>query len=180
MMIWASPDPSVKASEDPSEFHLEIINLDISIDGDSGKLIQANQAHLFAMYIKNAANSNLTVHDFETWRKFYCTIALRPEDLGMRFGPGINHPISLAIRMRYRSNWVVPTGTIELGQNIGGNGRGDVIWGSRRPQLHVLSQYDRYELTLSMAGGSRRKLLALAPPTAAGVPAPQGDLSGVF
>jgi len=191
MLIYIKPDPSQMGIEDPSEFHLEIESMDISIDGDSGKLLQATQAELFAMYVRNAGNRNSIMPDFDEWRKYYCTVAVRPQDLGVRQGPGINHPVTLSVTVKYNSWWNIPhkmqfqaVNQVGFRDTAGENrnlwSRNDAyIQGkaglgansiARAPIIHIASEYDLYELTLSMAGGSRRKLLALAPPSASGVP----------
>lgn len=191
MYIYVKPDPSKQGLEDPSEFHCEIIQLDISVDGDSGKLLRANTAQLFAMYVRNAANRNMIMPSYADWRKRYCCAAIKPEDLGLRHGPGVNHPVTFNVNIDYRSWWNHP----QLGQGIAPDqpgfrdgasenrnlwsrndnyiiGNGGAAGGlTRTPQVFIISEYKRYELTINSAGGSRRKLLALAPPSVAGVPA---------
>jgi len=193
MFIYVKPDPSRMGMEDPSEFHCEITEIDISIDGDSGKLLRMNTAQLFAMYVRNAANRNLTMPRYEEWRKRYCTVALKPEDLGLRHGPGVNHPVTLNVNVRYRSWWNLPfvhhlraPGNADGLDDLPGNNNN--VWqrtdvrhialnapaapgNNRDPQIFIVSEYRRYELTINSAGGSRRKLLALAPPSVSGVPA---------
>lgn len=203
LMIYLAPDNSVKGFEDPTEFHCEIQSLDISVDGDAGKLIQASSGELFAMYVRNAANKNFMKHNYEDWRKRYCTVAIRPSDLGLRQGPGINHPITLNIRVTFRSWWNIPHMKLVAPGNEGEHfygGESKNLWsrndeetalfkadvgGLPRPSLkkdvfmYVISQYERYELTLTANGGGNRKLLSLAPPSSVAVPGFSSGLAGL-
>ncbi len=91
------------------------------------------------------------VYDYLEWRKKYCTVVLAPADLGVRVPPGVNHGVTLDVRVRARSWWSVPR--VGLGKPA------DAARDDTRPyELQVLMVYDKYQLTLTNRGNAQLKL----------------------
>lgn len=188
LFIYIVPEQSNSIINDPSEFALEIEALDISADGDSGKLLSATTMELYSMYVRNALGREMIRQDYQQWRQHHCVICLRPEDLGLRFSPGIRQPITLNLRFTYKSHWNRPDMTA-LKPGSEEQNRADQqenLWGeSRSPVINVLCEYRKYRLTLTESGGSRRELLSLPKADLQALPqaVPSqavGGLDGVF
>ena len=137
----------------PCDHNLEIVSMDVTLDGDSGKMLNASSADLYTMWLRNAGNSKLNRSRFEDWRRYHCVAALKPEDLGMKFGPGINHPITANFRMKVRSHHVTPTYSYAEDQ------ASQVITDNVAAyDVFVVCIYDKYGLELRLNGSSSYSL----------------------
>jgi len=196
LFIYITQEQSLSTLRTPSEQMFEIVDLDISTDGDSGKMLSATNMELYAMYVRNALGREMIRGDYQMWRKHHCVIVLRPEDMGLRFSPGIRNPVTLNVRARVRNHFNRPrmTGTVSNVplteaaylpnriQNLSINEDlapvVEVFW-------NVLCEYRKYRLTLTESGGSRRELLSLPKADVQSLPqaipsAAVGGLQGVF
>jgi hypothetical protein len=177
LFIYVTPEQSNTNITEPSEHLLEITALDISADGDSGKMLNATSMDLYSMYVKNAMGREMFRPDYEKWRKHHCLVVLKPEDLGLRYSPGIRNPITLNLRLSYRSHWlsanIEPAG---YDARVQGTAPLFELWGStadpinKAPNINVLCEYRKYRLTLTEGGGSRRELLSLPKPDISSIP----------
>ena len=190
LFLYLCPEQSDMLVNQPSEFQCEIVQLDISADGDSGKLLGATSIELYAMYVRNALGREMIRTDYEQWRQHHCLVVLTPDDLGLRFSPGIRNPITLNIRATIRIHWNRSKMSVVAGGNLSNFCRvhqGENLWGAanRTVNWNVLCEYRKYRLTLTEAGGSRRELLSLPRSDVQSLPqavpsASSGGLQGVF
>lgn len=102
-LIYVRQDPNADLKDSPSDQNMEIIRCEIKLDGDAGKVIAADQGELYHIWLRNSPGARDNVYPYDYWRKAYCNLLFRPHDLGMRFGPGINHPVTLDIVLSVRS-----------------------------------------------------------------------------
>ena len=66
----------------PAEHHLTITQLDIDVNGHSGKLQSFQSEDLFVMYVNNAPSSRSMHHEFREWRDSYCCAVLTQNEIG--------------------------------------------------------------------------------------------------
>lgn len=192
LFIYLVPEQSASAISHPSEFSLEIKSLDISTDGDAGKMLSATSIELYSMYVRNALGREMIRSDYEQWRKHHCVVVLRPEDMGLRYSPGIRNPVTLNIRCQAAIHWNRPQYSLpddSLGAAASSRfHNGNNLWGAAAGRLinwNILCEYRKYRLTLTESGGSRRELLSLPKSDVQSLPqavpaAAVGGLQGVF
>lgn len=163
LFIYVRPTEASYTATMSSEHHLEINNVEITVNGDSGKALRASSAQLFSMYCRNSPMRMHSKLDFEEWRKRFCTLVFRPSDLGVRVPPGVNHGVTLDVRCSVTNWWSVPACGLESVLDTPGTGGGFLDRGRldspvSQYELHVLSIYDKYELTLTNRGNAQLKL----------------------
>ena len=165
LMIYVKPSAANFQAVYASEHHLEITQCDITVNGDTGKVLRANSAQLFAMYARNSPMRNHKKLEYNQWRKRFCTVALRPSDMGVRVPPGVNHGVTLDVRLNVKSWWAVPAVGSRFSSTAGtviASADNDVHPGgfdsSTDWEIHVLGIYDKYELTLTNRGNAQLKL----------------------
>lgn len=160
MFIYFKPSASNFKRYFASEHHLEIEQIEITINGDSGKVLRASSGELFSMYVRNSPMNKERTYDYEEWRKRYCTLVFKPSDLGVRVPPGVNHGITLDVRCDIRNWWAVPQvnfQTVDAGQATDAGPYGELDTQTDWDMI-VLSVYDKYELTLTNRGNAQLKL----------------------
>ena len=175
--LYAKPVLSAQRLRDPAEMHLEIKELRITVNGDSGKVLQADSGRLFSLYVKNAPMAREREYDYDSWRKRYCCAVLTPSDLGVLMPPGVNHGVTLDVEATMASHWNFP----RVGRRAVDNAENNAAPG-RQYEFHILSVYDKYELTLTNRGNAQLKLLNVpSPAVAQGVAQPDAaDLTQAF
>lgn len=172
-MIYAKPVSSASVLRDPLEKHLEIQELRVTVNGDSGKVLQASSGRLFSLYVKNAPMAREREYEYDTWRKKYCTVVLTPADLGVLMPPGVNHGVTLDVELKAVSHYNLPS----VRKRAFSNQSNGIQF-----ELHILSIYDKYEMTLTNRGNAQLKLLNVpSPAVAQGVAQPDSaDLAQAF
>lgn len=162
MFVFLKPEESVNNSRiiDPSEKHLEIESIKVTVNGDSGKLENASSGELFAMYCRNSPMAKHRKYEYDEWRRKYCTVALKPRDLGVKFGPGINHGVTLDVEVKAKSWWNLPA----VGRALSLNFEGVPGVASTSYEMHIVCCYERYELTMTNRGNASLKLLNVPSP----------------
>ena len=151
LWVFIKPTSSGMRPSFTAEHHLSIRDIEITINGDSGKVIRANEAQLFAMYVRNSPMAKERLYDFDQWRKYYCTCVFTPADLGVRVPPGINHGVTLDVRLNYSTAWLgrqTPTGANQRFTAEGG------LDTAQSYDVIILSVYDKYMLTLTNHGNA--------------------------
>jgi len=165
LFIYLKPAESAMTLGSPLERHLEIVDLRITVNGDSGKILQASQGRLFTLYVKNSPMSRERDFNYNEWVKRYCTVVLTPADMGVLMPPGVNHGVTLDVQGTARSNWRWPrvgkkseTGNTARTLDAVSPAAGTLY------DLHVQAVYDKYELTLTNRGNAQLKLLNVPSP----------------
>jgi hypothetical protein len=163
MFIYVKPVASAVTFTQSTEHHVEITAVEITVNGDSGKALRASSGRLFSMYCRNSPMRSRK-HEYEQWRKRYCTLALKPSDLGVRVPPGVNHGVTLDVRLEVANWWALPTVKNGYGagntvnQDVGDAFDYGVVDGAIQYEIHILGIYDKYELTLTNRGNAQLKL----------------------
>ena len=113
-----------------------------------------------------------------------CQVLLRPADIGLLAGPGIDHPVTINLRVNVQNfNFYQPSGEPTPQAQLAafspdappglGQPSGNYNW-------HVNAIYNRYELTLQETGPARLNMLKLpAGTSSAGVATQASVFSGV-
>jgi hypothetical protein len=176
LYIWVGHNPTTSPAYCPSEMQGEIVDLSISLDGDAGKMLNAQGIDLYSMWVRNSNKREKFTEGYIQWKKHYSIALLRPEDMGVRFSPGIRNPVTLNItgHVRYwQKSQPIAThagntgnfGTIDWVNNNGNNyaslAAAVVTKGGAEFRVNVLCEYHKYRLTLTEAGGSRRELQSI-------------------
>lgn len=183
IFIYAKPTAAAMELDFNPEHHLAIESIEITINGDSGKLLRASKGELFSMYVRNSPMSKERLYDFDTWFQKYCTCVFVPSDLGVRVPPGVNHGVTLDVRVEFRQYWTGPTiwnwgaaeksllapqnrlasrfpdGQVDVVGNLAAiTAIDDPATRNVSYEMHVISVYDKYELTLTNRGNAQLKL----------------------
>lgn len=136
----------------PSDHNMGIRNLQISVDGLSGRVLDASQGELYQLWLKNVKHNGKR-SSYDDWKRYHCVVALRPRDMGLSAGPGIDRPVTLHLRSEYVSYWKAP--------RSGTSATSVAIDTAASYNLYVQAFYDRYFLTLTEDGKSMLELLKL-------------------
>jgi len=95
--IYVTPSKSAAPNfQDPSEHCAEIEQITFKINGDAGKLVRIEGKELYNLYTRYMPGS--IVPSYREWQRSFCTVALRPEDIGINFGSGVT-PTNLGVIM---------------------------------------------------------------------------------
>ena len=161
LFIYVKIAPGSMTLKSGAERHQEITNAEITLNGDSGKIVRANASQLFSMYLKNSPMRAHRAMEYSEWQKYFCTLALKPSDLGVRVPPGVNHGVTLDVRLTIANWWQIPRLSNGLGAGdsadfTSNTGTGEVA--SAKYEIHILGIYDKYELTLTNRGNAQLKL----------------------
>lgn len=164
---------------DPSTYPLSITQLSISIDGDAGKILSASAGELYAMFVKNSFYAQEHRISFMSWLKKRCLCLITPRDMGVRFGSGINMPITLDVQAQVVNLWfpfddhsaqeAAIARSATQWQYTGVAAQPGSIVNDSSPlssqvyELVVVAVYDKYELLLTADGGSARRLQQVPP-----------------
>lgn len=82
LMLYFRKDQHQIDSIDPTDCNLGIESLRMSIDGVSGRVLQANSAQLYRMYLANAPRG--TRSTYIEWKTRHCCLILSPTDYGLQ------------------------------------------------------------------------------------------------
>ena len=110
-MIYFKPNADQCDNQDPSDHNLAISDLQISIEGVSGRVLNANSVQLYRMWLTNAPSG--TKSTYEEWLKHHCVVALTPTDLGVQDTDIVrqNRPMTMNIDSITATNfWCHPPG----------------------------------------------------------------------
>lgn len=100
--IYITPDKSLRNVQHPSEFCCEIRSIDFRIEGNAGKLVRIKAEELYVIYSRNMKGDKRL--DWISWSRYFCTVVLKPEDIGIKSGRGSGSgvPIIISITIAYR------------------------------------------------------------------------------
>lgn len=156
MLVYLKIDPGTTTYKDASDGNFHIYGLSISVDGLAGRILDASSRQLYEMWRTNTRH-NGKKSCYEAWRRHHCVAAIRPRDLGLLQGPGIDHPVTLHLNVDYEiMNQVGQTGDSEAY---------DKSWNPydtvRTVTMYVQCIYNRYIFTISEDGKSKLEMLKL-------------------
>lgn len=175
MLIYIKPDPFRRQTADTSDDFCSISELEISVDGIAGKLLTASAEQLYQMWLDNVRHDGKEVADFDSWQFKLGVVALRPRDLGLSAGPGVDHPLTMHIRgkWQYRNALLLSsTAPTQVKDNVPADPPVRI--------LYVQTIYERYSLRMSADGRSRLTMLKLPMPGQAPLaPAGGGSFGGI-
>lgn len=159
MLIYIMKDPFTRGSRDPSEHFCGIRELEISVDGIAGKLLSCSAQQLYHMWLRNMRHEGKGKANFEDWFMYGCVIPLRPADLGLTAGPGVDHPVTIHIRGRFENCLILPND----GNTFDTSWHADPTAATTRI-LYVQAMHERYSLRMARDGRSRLNMLKLPMP----------------
>lgn len=160
-MIKVVLDHSKITSEMKTETNASIVSISISLDGASGKLLNATPAQLYEMTMRNITMVGGTRLSFHDWFYHCCLVIFHARDIGVYFGCGIDHGLTIHITMVVVSyNYNPSMGPYTLSNIIGGSNQADTV-AEGAYKLYITSVYDRYTLTLNSDGGSSLTMLKI-------------------
>lgn len=97
---------------DAGEHNLEIVTLDLDIDGQQGRSRRMESEMMFSLYTKNSPVSRDRPFKYIEWQRRYCTVCLSRSDIG--FDIKQKGGTTLVLNLQLRSWWnTVTTGTFE-------------------------------------------------------------------
>lgn len=178
----------------PDDYNLSIKRIFIDMEGNSGKLNNAQPIHFWNMYKRHLRLYPCDRDKFEMWYKYHCVLVISPSDLGVIKGPGMDNPIQLSVSNIQLESYHMPAsiGCLTNFATVSGANVTNIIsadfnyeTGNSQVQfdLHICAVYDKYALTLTSDGSSALQLLRVnsqgtstAPPMAVG-PSSLADIS---
>ena len=81
LLIYFKNEPTETDTCHPSDDNLAIGSIQMSIDGVSGRVLAANSAELYRMYLSNSVMG--TKSTYTEWFKYHCCAVLTPTDYGV-------------------------------------------------------------------------------------------------
>ncbi len=105
MFIYASS--TVAGLDETSEHHLELLSVDLAVDGVPGKLRRLSTPQMFALYLRNSPSSSTRRFKYDEWRQRYCALVLNREDIGWDIENKDGRIMRLTARVR--SWWAFPS-----------------------------------------------------------------------
>ena len=106
-IVVRPPVTNTAQLEDSVEHHMELASVTIIMDTHAGRLGRLDTDEMFALYVKNTPVNLLRTFDFEEWRKRYCVLVLRGEDIGWDFESRSGRQICFEVVAR--SHWALPS-----------------------------------------------------------------------
>ena len=98
ILIYAKVPVNYLGVQDPTEMFAEIASLDITTDGETGKLMSMKQEQIYSAWLRNGNKMDDKRFPFEQWRSQFCCAALSPGDYGARKTPGSLGRFLLSVR----------------------------------------------------------------------------------
>jgi hypothetical protein len=158
LLIYVRWSPFNYALCTPDDYNLEITNLVINIDNASGKLNQINSMDLYLKWKKLLKHSDNKIIGYEEWKRYCCVACLKPDDYGVRYGPGYSNQTTLGITGK-ALNWhnnpsVMFTANEPLGNlNTGGGTSGE---------LFITTIYDKNRFIIRADGTAGQEMIKMA------------------
>jgi hypothetical protein len=147
----------------PDDYNLEIRNLIIDIDSSSGKLNSIQTIDLYKKWKAHLKHNDSKIIGFDEWRKYCCVAVLKPEDIGLKIGPGMAHLCTLGVKCDLRNWHNNPAILYTANEPLGG-----IAGAAITCQVQIVAVYNKYKLTLGANGVGKLELQRLA-----------GDLMGI-
>jgi hypothetical protein len=163
LLIFISRDPNEILMSHPTDYNAYIERLSISVDGYSGKLLNASGAQLYEMWLKNVNTGGGTKATSDEYKYHIGCAAIRPRDIGLTYGPGLDHPLTIHITCDAVSfNYMPRNGYLTMTGILGGTVGPDTYNSSPGTyKMSVVCMYDRYNLTLNENGGASLSMLKI-------------------
>ncbi len=160
----------------PDDYNLSIARLQIDMEGNSGKLNNANKIHLWNMYRRHLRLYPVGRDSFDHWYRYHCIVPFTPSDLGVIKGAGFDNPIQISLsNIDLEYHYSFPS--VGLQTNISRVNAPSFVCPSFNPEfsgidaaghtlaysagfdMHLICIYDKYALTLTSDGSSELQLL---------------------
>ena len=168
---------------DPTEMFAEISSLDITVDGETGKLMQMTQAQLYSAWKRNGHPFDAKRFGFDEWRTKFCVAALDPGDYGTRTLPGRLGRFLLSVKPHIKihepqiKNYNIMTGWYsretlkaeildpdpQRRDYAGAGNAGNVVYRQRRYTMFIVGVNDSAYVELSPGGFGRSGIRASEP-----------------
>lgn len=146
-IIFVRRKPEEFVGPYPSEMHLAIQDIKLTIGGASGRLTSLSPVQMYDNYIKYTQHGGESKLPFDPWYKYRCTCVLEPSDIGLVAGAGYNYKTNMTIQMSLKSFWNIPAKYNRVGLPYYINQLGYY--------MVVLCLYNHQYLELNSSGGSR-------------------------
>lgn len=159
ILIYFAKNPQDKIMNNPTQYHLSVDNIRIHVGGSSGRLNNISQGELYAHWLRNVRHNGTGRMNFDEWRLYHCTIALRPRDIGITWGPGFNYPVQIQIEADLTSYWNIPSVVNRAAvttNNIQLDSQAAVPF-----KQYVIAIYDRMSYTIRADGSSKLEMMKL-------------------
>lgn len=137
----------------PDYYMFEINNLQINIEGASGKLNQIQTIDLYNKYKRYLHYKDSKLPPFDEWRRYTCFACLKPEDYGVIAGPGYVNQITLGVTFNANNWWNIPKMGLIPAEN----------YASTTAELVIISIYDKWSLTIRDSGSAQSELSRIIP-----------------
>lgn len=152
----------------PDDYNLSINKIQIDMEGNSGKLNNADSIQLWNMYRRHLRLYPVGRDEYLHWYNFHCIVPITPSDLGVIKGAGFDNPIQLSLsNIELNYNYGMPS--IGNQSNFDDGGGNPFRCPNFNPELlsvgtcnfdmHLICVYDKYALTLTKDGSSELQLL---------------------
>lgn len=132
----------------PDDYHFEITNLQINIEGASGKVSQIQTIDLYNKWKRYLHHEDTNLPSFDEWRRYNCVAVLKPEDYGVIKGPGMNNPVTLGVQFTPQNWWNIPKMGLVPAENYAG----------LAAELIVTTIFDKWSLTIKSSGSASSEL----------------------
>lgn len=156
LLIYVRLRPDQFTTVVPDSYHLEFDNLQLNIEGASGKMNQIQTIELYNKWKKLLKHGDNKITPYDEWRRYMCIACLKPEDYGCIKGPGYDNPVSLGIQLTCRNWWNIPA------MGGGAAGANAELYNLTGGQLCVVSIYDKWSLTIRDSGSAQSELTRVA------------------
>jgi hypothetical protein len=132
----------------PDDYMFEMQNLNLNIEGSSGKLNQVQTIDLYNKWKKLLKHGDSKLPSYDQWRRYMCVAALQPDDYGVMKGPGYDNPVTLGVSFNANNWWNIPAMGLVPAENYAG----------QLAELIVCSIYDKWSLTIRDSGSAQSEL----------------------
>lgn len=156
LLIYCKIQAEAYTLDLPDDFNLEIVSLIIDIDSSSGKLNKIQTIDLYKKWKSHLQHNDSKIIGYDEWRKYCCVAVLKPEDIGLKIGPGMAHLCTLGLTCTFR-NWHNNPAIMYAAQELFGGAAGANI----SSQVQIVAIYDKYKLTLGGNGVGKLELQRL-------------------
>lgn len=158
LLIYCKIRVDSNSSIYPDSSHMEILNLQLNLEGSSGKVNQIQTIQLYDNWKRLLKYKDSKIAPYDEWRKYMCIAALIPEDYGVIKGPGYDNPITLGVNFSAKNWWNIPA----MGGGAAGASAERIT--ETAGELIVVSIFDHWSLTLRESGSAESSLTRIVSP----------------
>lgn len=159
LIIFVRPQVGAYELGFPCDMMMELTNLQINIEGASGKLNQITTIDLYNKWKRALKYKKEKIMTYEQFQRYCCIAALIPEDYGCIKGPGYENYVTLGVQCTAVDWWNNPSMGLQIPERIFAHNIGGAVLPL---ELVVIAIYDKYDIKINADGSASSELTRIS------------------